>query len=121
MARSALRLAVNNPRKARAETATEVVAQSGSRWQGSDPVFFHRSQIKVGVTIVDYGRVNHGARWTVIEILTFHVLENGRLRRVRVDAVERMTDHVVLRRVGGSEIKERAFGSLSYSAIWRIA
>lgn len=91
------------------------------RWQGKDQVFFHKSQIKPGTRVVCFGRVNHGDEWIVDEIKTYRITKSGRAIPSQVNEVTKLTDDIVLRRVGGNVFRQVSFASLSYSAVWRLA
>jgi hypothetical protein len=84
-------------------------------WQGLDNVFLHKSQVKVGLRLINYGRLYHGTLWEVVEVKT--VSPGGRVSKI--DAVKRLNDIVVLLRVGSNETTQLGFTYLSYSAIWR--
>ena len=84
-------------------------------WQGLDNIFLHRSQVKIGLRLVNYGRLYHGTLWEVVEIKT--VSPGGRV--TKIDSVKRSNDTVVLLRVGSNETTQLGFTYLSYSAIWR--
>ena len=86
-------------------------------WQGSDPIFLHKSQVKVGLRLINYGRLYHGTLWEVVEIKT--ISPGGRTSKV--DTPLRLNDIVVLLRVGSNETTQLGFAYLSYSAIWRTA
>lgn len=86
------------------------------KWQGHDPVFLHKDQIKNGTELVCFGRLDHGSIWKVQEI--YRLTATG--RRYRIDGVERSDNKIVLVRVGSNESRTMTFINLSYSAIWRL-
>lgn len=104
---------------------TKLVAIEGgetpARWQGADDVFFHRSQIQIGTRFLNFGRIAHGTLWEVVEIKSYRITRSGRAIPSRIDAVQKLSDDIVLRRLGSNEIRQLAFAGLSYSAIWRLA
>ena len=91
-----------------------------SGWQGHDKVFMHRSQISRGVRIVDFGRRNHGEEYEVIDIKTHIERPGGNVVTRSVGSVNKLTDDIIMRRVGRNSIKTVSFGRLSYSAVWRL-
>jgi len=110
------------PRRPRKKEAANGASKNGeTRWQGHDPVFFHRQQVKVGVRFVNFGRMDHGSIWEVIQIYTHVVLASGNIRRSQVEQVERLSDDVLIRRQGRNDPRRCKFSTLSYSAIWRIS
>jgi hypothetical protein len=92
-------------------------------WQGEDAVFFHKSQIKVGVRLMNFGRKAHGEIWEVVEIKTYRMAAtgSGRMLSRKVDVVGKFTDDIIVRRIAANETRQLSFQTLSYSAIWRIA
>lgn len=92
-------------------------------WQGNDPIFFHKSQVKLGMRLVYFGRRNHGELWEVIEIKTYRQAKTGSGRWItrQAEEIEKISDDVVVRRLNGNETKQLTFATLSYSAIWRLA
>jgi hypothetical protein len=93
------------------------------RWQGEDATFFHKTQIHVGVRLLNFGRISHGEVWEVVEIKTYRMSSNGsgRVLSRKTEAVMKFTDDVIVRRIDGNEVRQLSFATLSYSAIWRIA
>jgi len=87
------------------------------RWQGEDSVFLHRSQIRIGVVLTYFGRINHGQRWRVTEIMDYRTTDRGR----KLEVVTQSTDAVTLVRIGSNQTRRISFMYLSYSAIWRLA
>jgi hypothetical protein len=98
----------------------------GRGWQGEDDVFFHRSQLHIGTELVDFGRLKHNTKWVVVEFRVYKTSRAGNVRAKRVydgsaiNAGLKLIDDVVLRRVGGNEVRTIGFSRLSYSATWRI-
>lgn len=108
------------PRNRRSDTENE--SEGTGRWQGHDNIFFHRSQVTVGTRIVNFGRVYHGEVWTVIEIRDYYKsARSGEMRTRRVNEVIKLTDDLVLRSDDRNITRQVSFGTLSYSAIWRLA
>ncbi len=93
-----------------------------ARWQGEDSIFFHKDQVHVGTRLLNFGRSDHNSMWEVVEIKTFHMAATGSGRVVtrKADVVTKLSDEVVIRRMGGNEVRQLSFVTLSYSAIWRI-
>jgi hypothetical protein len=93
------------------------------RWQGEDATFFHKTQIKLGVRLLNFGRISHGEIWEVVEIKTYRMTANGsgRVLSRKTETVMKFTDDIIVRRVDGNETRQVSFATLSYSAIWRIA
>lgn len=91
------------------------------RWQGEDEVFFHKSQIAVGVRLINFGRKAHGEMWEVVEIKSYRMSRTGRVMGRKVDQVIKLSDDVTVRAIGRNEIRQLSFSTLSYSAIWRVA
>jgi hypothetical protein len=87
------------------------------KWEDTDDVFIHRSQIKIGTELVYFGRLHHGTKWRVVEIK--NVSPGG--RTTRVERIKHIDDIVVLVRIGSNETKQYGFCYLSYIAIWRLA
>jgi len=90
-----------------------------SGWQGHDRVFMHRSQISRGTRIVDFGRRHHGEEYEVIDIKT-HVERPSGIVTKSVGSINKLTDDIVMRRVGKNSIRTLSFSMLSYSAVWRL-
>jgi hypothetical protein len=118
--------AARSPKKtaARAGRNQEII-EAPTTWQGEDDVFFHKSQIKVGTRLLNFGRKDHGSIWVVTHIYTHVILESGRIRRDTIEMVQKLNDYVefrkVVRGVTSNEQRQRTFGSLSYTAVWRLA
>jgi hypothetical protein len=97
----------------------------GHNSQEYDPVFFRKEDIKIGVRLVNYGRRDPGSVWVVRSIRTFKLLPSGKYRVSHIDEVTHLSDIVTVNRIPPDDdfISERepTFGSLSYSAIWRLA
>jgi len=108
--RPILRLAVSNNHPANAPVG---------RWQGHDPVFFHKSQIRIGTKLQYFGRIDHGEVWEVTEIKTYRFAKTGRVITRKVEVVEKLSDDIVLMR--GNNWRQVSFAYLSYAAVWRIA
>lgn len=90
--------------------------KTSKKWQGYDDVFLHRNQIRIGLMVENFGRLDHGSRWKVTHIYTH--TESGRRRSV--DTLKHSTDIIELRNVDTDEKREMMFVNLSYSAIWRL-
>jgi len=97
------------------------VVELPKKWQGDDQVFFHRSQIKIGARIMNFGRLDHGQIWEVVEIKSYRVNRAGNWTSDKVDVVQKLADDVTIRRLGSNEHRTTSFANLSYSAIWRLA
>lgn len=91
------------------------------KWQGTDPIFFHRSQLKIGTRILNFGRLTHGQLWEVIEIYTWKPDGSGNLIRTPAREVTRLTDDIILQTIRQPrQIRQTTFSTMSYSAIWRL-
>jgi len=90
-------------------------------WQGDDSSFFHKRQIRVGVRLVNLGRLSHGTSWEVRSIRTYRPTAAGTLRGHSTQVCEKLADDVTLVRSGSNEVRTCTFAALSYSAIWRLA
>ena len=101
-------------------TPPEAEAPPAKFWQGDDDTFFHRRQIRVGVRLACFGRLDHGAVYEVVEVRRERG-QSGRLYLVPSGEVGHLSDVVVLRRLGSNENRSASFQRLSYSAIWRLA
>jgi hypothetical protein len=95
-------------------------AEGRGRWQGQDVIFFHKDQLELGTTLVNFGRLSHGSLWTVFDIKTYRTTASGRTLSRSVYAIQKLSDDVVLVQVGSGEVRQISFATLSYSAIWRI-
>lgn len=93
-----------------------------------DMVFFRKEDICPGVDLAYHGRTDPGSKWRVMAVYRYSV-QNGVLRRRRVERVETLHDEIVLQRIGANSASRRAplgnefrptFVYLSYSALWRI-
>lgn len=90
-----------------------------------DPVFFTKSQVRVGTKLINVGRRNIlPMEWEVTRIYTFAIVR-GQYRSKRVDTVNKLSDAVELVPVNApkgykKKFLELDFGYLSYSSIWRI-
>ena len=91
--------------------------RTGTKWQGLDNIFIHRSQIELGTKLLNFGRLDHDSIWEVQTI--FSVFENSG-RRKYLDNVDKLHDQIVLKRIGSNETRQMTFVYLSYSAIWRL-
>lgn len=114
--RPRLRLVSNNPRP-RSKAKDTALA----RWQGPDSIFFHKSQIKIGTRLLNFGRLNHGQIWRVIEIYTWAPDGHGHLVQAPATEVTRLSDDIVIESTNPHQIRQTTFSTMSYSAIWRLA
>lgn len=90
-----------------------------------DEIFFSKRSVRIGTAFSHYGRRDPGTRWYVTKIESYVRLANGRHRIQPVDQVQYLGDLVYLERRGFGDANRSAtrratFGSLSYSAIWRL-
>lgn len=99
----------------------ETNADAQKRWQGRDPVFFHRDQMAVGTELICYGRIDHGAIFKVVEIKTWYQTKTGNTRQGRANTCRHLSDEIVLRNEATGERRQAAFSYFCYSAIWRLA
>jgi hypothetical protein len=89
----------------------------------ADPVFFHKSQVRIGTHLECKGRrTPNGKVWIVKSIRTFSIIR-GQYRSRKVNEVQKLSDAIELISTDGKrrEYLELSFDYLSYSAIWRIA
>lgn len=94
-----------------------------------DPVFFHKSRVKVGTRFRYFGRMDPGTVWEVATIHSYtksrSAKRRGEYNRRSVQQVHHLHDDVTLKCVTagreGVPLRATTFSSLSYSAIWRLA
>ncbi len=86
----------------------------------SDPIFFHKSNVKVGTRFRNYGRLTSGTTWVVQAIWTTSHGQFG-VTRHYVASVRTLKDRVDLRCEENGDIKNLVFSGMSYSSIWRVA
>lgn len=98
-----------------AKVITSPIVKKPYHWQGTDPVFFHKSQLKSGTRLINFGRLYHGEVYEVIGIRTWQAT-----KLKRVDSVQRLSDEISLYQVDTHATRVLTFSTLSYSAIWRI-
>jgi hypothetical protein len=85
-----------------------------------DNVFFHKSQVRMGSTFINVGRLEPGTRWRVTGIVSYTPTVTGRYRRDNVQVVRKLSDDVTMTRMGGREHRTATFVYLSYSSIWQL-
>jgi hypothetical protein len=89
-----------------------------------DKVFFSKNDIHRGTKLRNYGRRDPGSIWTVTRIEHYVRTPSGGYRLVVRDEVEALADIIHMRRDLDDPAMQRtrtpSFGSLAYSAIWRI-
>jgi hypothetical protein len=85
----------------------------------SDPIFFHKSNVKLGTRFRNYGRLTSGTTWVVQAIWTTTHGPMGETRHY-VASVRTLKDRVELRCEETGTVKLLHFGGMSYSAIWRL-
>jgi len=111
-------------RAARAARAEESQAngEASGKWQGFDSVFFHKSQVVVGTKLVNFGRMYHGEIWEVVEIRSYRKAQKtGRMLTLNIEETSKLNDDVLIRSNERNITRQVTFGTLSYSAIWRLA
>jgi hypothetical protein len=81
----------------------------------NDDVFFHKGQLRVGSMLRNVGRLERGTTWEVIRIATHRPARIS----VSVRQPEKLNDTIYLRGPGNQR-RVITFGSLSYSALWRL-
>jgi hypothetical protein len=91
-----------------------------ARWQGSDSVFFHKTQVKLGTILMNFGRTDHNSFWRVTGIKSYKVASTGRILTSNVNTVQKLNDDILITRQDSNETRQLSFATLSYSAIWRI-
>lgn len=92
----------------------------------ADPVFFTKSQVRIGTKLINVGRRNNliPMEWEVTRIYTYSIVR-GQYRSRRVETVNKLSDAIELVPVNAPKGYQRkflelSFDYLSYSAIWRI-
>jgi hypothetical protein len=89
-----------------------------------DPVFFPKEALQIGSVLINYGRRDPGSKWTVTDIRTYVKKPSGYFELSKVREVLHLSDIVTLVRkpadIAFVSRREPTFGSLSYSAIWRL-
>lgn len=116
MARSALAEVIHLPTSRRTKQRPQP-----KTWQGEDDILFHKRQIAKGVQLENFGRKNHGSVWTVRQIITFvYRTTTNSWRPKPSETVVHLSDELVLVKEGSNETRQVTFGSLSYSAVWRL-
>jgi hypothetical protein len=85
----------------------------------SDPIFFHKSNVKVGSRFRNYGRLTSDTNWVVQAIWTLSHSNFG-VTRHYVASVRTLKDRLELRCEETGEVKNLTFSGMSYSAIWRL-
>src|SRR5215203_2411919 len=85
----------------------------------SDPIFFHKSRVKVGTRFRNYGRLTSDTTWVVQAIWTMSRGPMG-VTRHYVASVRTLKDRLELRCEETGDVKLLAFDGMSYSAIWRL-
>lgn len=91
-------------------------------WQGEDPIFFHKEQVRVRTRLVYFGRLEHGQVWRVESIQTWQKSRRSdRLVAARVGYCHRLNDEVTLINEATGERRTVGFGYICYSAVWRLA
>lgn len=101
------------------------LARRGSSMSEYDPVFFPKEALRIGTTLVNYGRRDPGSKWEVIDIRTYVRTSADYYQLQRTKEVLHLSDIITLKRIPSDPAfvsrREPTFGSLSYSAIWRLA
>ena len=85
----------------------------------SDPIFFHKSNVKVGTRFRNVGRLTPNTTWVVQAIWTTSKGPMGNTRHY-VASVRTLQDRVEMRCEENGDVKLLIFGGISYSAIWRL-
>lgn len=87
-----------------------------------DDTFFHMSQLKVGDTLICYGRWQPLSRWVIVNFDSHYLGKTvGVIKVKKVNELRRLGDIVTVRNIDTQEIKKLSFSYMSYSAIWRLA
>lgn len=90
-----------------------------------DNTFFPITAIRVGVKLKNYGKRDPGAIWEVTAIHTYKRRPSGSFDLLRVSEVQHLSDLISIKRVvhDTAMVNQRrpTFGSIAYSAIWRLA
>jgi len=85
----------------------------------TDPIFFHKSNIRLGTRFRNYGRLTSGTTWVVQAIWTLSHSSFG-VSRHMITNVRTLKDRLEMHCEETGEIKTLAFDYMSYSAIWRL-
>lgn len=85
----------------------------------TDPIFFHKSQVKTGTRFYHLGRLNPQTTWIVDTIWSLRHERYGWVKS-RVADVRKLDDIMELRCEQTGERRQIRFGYASYSAIWRV-
>ena len=86
----------------------------------TDPIFFHKSQIKVGTVLRHLGRKNPNTIWIVERIWSLRHTQHGWVKS-SVAMTIKLDDLLDLRCEQTNEVRTLRFSYMSYSAIWRLA
>lgn len=88
-----------------------------------DDIFFHVSQLKPGVRLIGWGRLDPLSQWEAIDIRTHQLGKKvGEVRQnVKTAQARFLSDKVTIRNLKTNETKTLKFSGMSYSAIWRLA
>jgi hypothetical protein len=90
-----------------------------------DKVFFPKEAILRGTKLINYGRRDPGSRWTVTDIRTYVRKPSGYYLLETTPTILHLSDIITLKREPHDDAwishREPTFGSISYSAIWRLA
>lgn len=89
-----------------------------------DPVFFRKEDITRGTLLTNYGRRDPRSTWRVADIRTYTRTSKEYYQLVSTENVRHLSDIITLVRIPRDDAfiseREPTFGSLSYSAIWRL-
>lgn len=87
-----------------------------------DDIFFHKSQLKLGKTLICYGRLDPLSEWDITHIETHELaprLKDG-FRWVSSKEVRYLSDKIYLKNKETGITRICTFSNMSYSAIWRL-
>jgi hypothetical protein len=100
-------------------------ADKGTEFEPDDPVFFSKRSVRLNTKIAHCGRLDPQSVWHVVKIESYTKLPSGKYSLKKVSSVQHLTDLVYLERYSGRagrpDTRRASFGTLSYSAIWRLA
>jgi hypothetical protein len=101
------------------------LARKGRNMPEYDPIFFPKEAIDIGTLLTNYGKRDPGSKWKVTDIRTYVKKPTGFYHLEKASEVKHLGDIITLVRVPSDPAfvsrREPTFGSLSYSAIWRLS
>ena len=93
------------------------VVQFPTDAETTDPVFFHKHQLRVGTALRYYGRTAAGSLWFVTGIFTTN---QGRHVPRQETFPQTLTDLIRIKNHDTQQVRFMSFQYLSYSSLYRI-